>query len=199
MGVNLKNLDRNIIIDSEINSDLKNDICNKLMDFSKKSFKPINIYLSTNGGCFYNGLGIIDTVNLIRKYGIRINMIASGTIFSMGAIIFLSNPKKYRFITKNTTVLIHEIRGTIEGTHNVINSENDEITRLNKKMQKIILSNLNISKKYLLKKINNKEWYLDYKEFIKLGGGKLLNSPKNLLSAKEKKKLKLLKKLEKMN
>lgn len=67
--------------------------------------KPINLYITSNGGLVYQVLGAIDT---IRGMKVPVHTICKGFVASAGTLLSLAGKK--RFITESSYMLIHELR-----------------------------------------------------------------------------------------
>jgi ATP-dependent Clp protease protease subunit len=67
--------------------------------------KPINLYITSNGGLVYQVFSAIDT---IRGMKVPVNTICKGFVASAGTLLSLAG--KRRFITESSYMLIHELR-----------------------------------------------------------------------------------------
>lgn len=67
--------------------------------------KPINLYITSNGGYVYQVFSAIDT---IRGMKVPVNTIAKGFVASAGTLLSLAGKKRY--ITESSYMLIHELR-----------------------------------------------------------------------------------------
>jgi len=67
--------------------------------------KPINLYITSNGGLVYQVFGAIDT---IRGMKVPVNTICKGFVASAGTLLSLAGKKRY--ITESSYMLIHELR-----------------------------------------------------------------------------------------
>ena len=67
--------------------------------------KPINLYITSNGGLVYQVFGAIDT---IRGMKVPVHTICKGFVASAGTLLSLSGGKRY--ITESSYMLIHELR-----------------------------------------------------------------------------------------
>jgi len=68
--------------------------------------KPIKLYITTNGGYIYQVFGAIDTIQYME---VPVHTICKGMVASAGTLLSLSGKKRY--ITPNSYMLIHELRG----------------------------------------------------------------------------------------
>lgn len=128
----------------------------------------IVIYLSTYGGVVYDGLAIYDLLKDMQKE-YEIDLICSGKIMSMGAIIMLAVDKDHRFAYKNTTFMIHQLASLTMGKLGDMKQDMNECERLENLMSDIILSNTKITKKQLTDVYDKKkDWYFSAEEAQKL-------------------------------
>lgn len=67
--------------------------------------KPINLYITSNGGLVYQVFGVIDT---IRGMKVPVHTICKGFVASAGTLLSLAGKKRY--ITESSYMLIHELR-----------------------------------------------------------------------------------------
>ena len=67
--------------------------------------KPINLYITSNGGLVYQVFGAIDT---IRGMKVPVHTICKGFVASAGTLLSLAGEKRY--ITESSYMLIHELR-----------------------------------------------------------------------------------------
>lgn len=67
--------------------------------------KPINLYITSNGGLVYQVFGAIDT---IRGMKVPVHTICKGFVASAGTLLSLAGKKRY--ITPSSYMLIHELR-----------------------------------------------------------------------------------------
>lgn len=67
--------------------------------------KPINLYITSNGGLVYQVFGAIDT---IRGMKVPVHTICKGFVASAGTLLSLAG--KRRYITESSYMLIHELR-----------------------------------------------------------------------------------------
>jgi ATP-dependent Clp protease protease subunit len=105
--------ERIIFIGSPINDEVANAIIAQLLFLDKEDPKSdIVMYINSPGGVIYDGLAIIDTMNLIKP---DIVTIAIGNSASMATVILASGTKGKRFALPNATVHMHQPLGGAEG------------------------------------------------------------------------------------
>lgn len=133
-------MDRNIfLIDFEQKS--INDHVKRIIEINEydneqdnifKNYKkqPIKIFISSFGGGVYPTISLIDIMAISKT---PINTYSLGYTMSAGTITFLMGNE--RFITKNSTIMVHQLS---YGTNSIfIQSQQEQLTQ-NKIMQKIV-------------------------------------------------------------
>ena len=111
---------------------------------------PIYLHINSYGGSVFDALSIIDTISNVPVYSIE------GCAASAATLISVVCNKRY--ITKNSYMLIHELRSGIWGKYSEIEEEYENLTSLMDTLFSIYQENTNIKNqktlKNLLKKIH---------------------------------------------
>jgi ATP-dependent protease ClpP protease subunit len=102
--------------------------------------KPLKIFINSNGGEIFAAIPIIDA---IINSPIPIYTYIEGMSASAASLISMVGHK--RFITKNSFMLIHELRGGVEGTYSNILDEKENCDKI-----------MTVIKRTYLNKTNNK-------------------------------------------
>ncbi len=89
--------------------------------------KPLKIYINSNGGDVFAAIPLIDA---ITNCTIPIHTYIEGIAASSASLISMAGHK--RFITKNSFMLIHELRTGVEGTYSNIVDEKENCDKLMK-------------------------------------------------------------------
>ena len=97
--------------------------------------KDIQIYLNSPGGSVYAGLGIYDTMQIVRP---NVATICTGMAASMGAVLMCAGEKGKRTALKHSRVMIHQPLGGAEGQASDIEITAREIQKLKKELYEII-------------------------------------------------------------
>ena len=74
--------------------------------------KDIQIYINSPGGSVYAGLGIYDTMQIIKP---DVATICTGMAASMGAVLLVAGEKGKRSALKHSRVMIHQPSGGAQG------------------------------------------------------------------------------------
>jgi len=102
---------------------------------SVDSSKDIQIYLNSPGGSVYAGLGIYDTMQLIRP---DVATICTGMAASMGAVLLTAGAAGKRSALKHSRVMIHQPMGGAQGQASDIEITAREIAKLKEELYTII-------------------------------------------------------------
>ncbi|YCJ91523.1 MAG: ClpP family protease [Candidatus Karelsulcia muelleri] len=134
-------MDRIIFLGSPIDDQIANIIQAQLLFLqSLNSKKDIQIYINSPGGSVYSGLGIYDTMQIVKP---EISTICTGIAASMAAILLCSGKKGKRFILKHSRVLIHQPIGYAKGQSSDMEITVREILKLKEELNKIISEHTN--------------------------------------------------------
>jgi ATP-dependent Clp protease protease subunit len=177
--VDKKAENRRLILSNTIDSDNIPPLIEKILEFNfnddelsseyknyNRNDYPIELYISTFGGCAYSGLSLFDIIEASKT---PVYTIGTGCVMSMGLIIFLAGHK--RFTTNYCTFMYHEATCFLYDKLESIHNDMDHLDRLQKDIiDSIVVKNTNIKRKKLnsVKKLK-KEWYITAKEAIDLG------------------------------
>lgn len=120
---------RVIMLDGEVNDQSASLITAQLLYL--EAVDPdadISLYINSPGGSVSAGMGIIDTMNLIKP---DVVTIGCGMSASMGAVILTSGTKGKRYVLPHGEVMIHQPLGGTQGqaTDIVLTAEHIKNTR----------------------------------------------------------------------
>jgi ATP-dependent Clp protease protease subunit len=129
-------MDRIIFMGTAINDQVANIIQAQLLFLeSTDSTKDIQIYINSPGGSVYAGLGIYDTMQLIKP---DVATICTGMAASMGAVLLCAGEKGKRSGLTHSRVMIHQPLGGAQGQASDIEITTREILTLKEELYKII-------------------------------------------------------------
>ena len=118
-------MDRIIFVGTQIDDDVANVIQAQLLYLQSLDDKAdISLYLNTPGGLVSAGLGIYDTMQIIKP---NVNTICTGLAASMGSILLAAG--KERSILPHAKVMIHQPLGGAMGQASDIIIEAEEIRK----------------------------------------------------------------------
>jgi ATP-dependent Clp endopeptidase proteolytic subunit ClpP len=96
--------------------------------------KPLKIYINSNGGEIFAAIPLIDA---IKNCSLPVHTYIEGIAASAASLISMAGHK--RFITKNSFMLIHELRTGVEGKYSDIMDEKENCDKLMGVIKKIYL------------------------------------------------------------
>lgn len=106
---------RRLFLCDAIDSDTANDIIRKLWYLeSKAPGEPILLVINSPGGAIDAGFAIWDQIKMVTS---PVSTLITGLAASMGSILSLVAPKKRRFATPRSRIMVHQPRlsGVIQG------------------------------------------------------------------------------------
>ncbi len=129
-------MDRIIFLGTGITDQVANIIQAQLLFLeSTDSSKDIQIYINSPGGGVYAGLGIYDTMQLIKP---NVATICTGMAASMGAVLLCAGEKGKRSGLTHSRVMIHQPVGGAHGQASDIEITAKEILTLKEELYNII-------------------------------------------------------------
>lgn len=96
-----------------------------------KTFLPVLI--DSFGGEVYNALGMYD---ILRNFDCDVITVVIGKAMSAGTILFCAGD--YRYISENSTIMIHQVSSIGWGKEEEFRNESEEVTRLNDILFKLL-------------------------------------------------------------
>ena len=98
---------RTILYSGEIEADKSRDVVRKMLEFEAKDpGEPIIMKISSSGGSALDGLTIVETMRTITS---PVMTFCLGYAFSMALVILSAGEPGYRFCTRGSWVMIHQI------------------------------------------------------------------------------------------
>ena len=129
-------MDRIIFLGAPINDDVANIVQAQLLFLeSSDPDKDIQIYINSPGGSVSAGLGIYDTMQLVRC---DVATICTGLAASMGAVLLTAGAKGKRSALPHSRVMIHQPLGGVEGQASDIEITAREILRTKRELFDIL-------------------------------------------------------------
>jgi len=105
--------ERIIFLGDEINETTANLIIAQLLFLdSDDSKSDINLYINSPGGSVYDGLAILDTMNLVKA---DVATFGVGLQASMAAVLLASGAKGKRFMLPHAKTMIHQVSSGTKG------------------------------------------------------------------------------------
>ncbi len=132
---------RIIYLGTPVNDDVSNSVVSQLLYLGwENPDEDIYLYINSPGGSVLDGMAIYDTMQLIKP---DVHTVCLGKAASMGAVLLSGGAKGKRFCTRNSTVLIHQVMGGIQGSASDIEITAQEILRLRERLNTILSENCN--------------------------------------------------------
>src|SRR5210317_2308850 len=129
-------MDRIIFMGTTINDQVANIIQAQLLFLeSTDASKDIQIYINSPGGGVYAGLGIYDTMQLIKP---DVATICTGMAASMAAVLLCAGEKGKRSGLTHSRVMIHQPMSGAQGQASDIEITTREILKLKQELYTII-------------------------------------------------------------
>ena len=129
-------MDRIIFLGTGINDQVANIVQAQLLFLeSTDASKDIQIYINSPGGSVYAGLGIYDTMQVIKP---DVATICTGMAASMGAVLLCAGAKGKRSGLTHSRVMIHQPLGGAQGQASDIEITAREILKLKDELYQII-------------------------------------------------------------
>ena len=167
---------RELFLCEEVEGDNIRDLIKEILNINKrdkecaenlKDYKrePISLYINTCGGSVYDGLALMNAMNISKT---PINTIAIGSVMSMGLPIYLSGDKRYT--TEYATFMYHDIAGDMGGKLSHIKERSEEWERIRAVCNQVVCKNTSITKADIEDMLDRKlDIYVDSEEALKLG------------------------------
>ena len=130
---------RIIYLGTPVDDDVSNAVVSQLLYLGwENPDEDIYLYINSPGGSVLDGMAIYDTMQLIKP---DVATICIGKAASMGAVLLSGGTKGKRYCTANSTVLIHQVMGGIQGSASDIEITAQEILRLRQRLNTILSEN----------------------------------------------------------
>ena len=100
--------------------------------------KDIFLYINSPGGSVTAGMAIFDTMNYIKS---DVSTICTGMAASMGAFLLAAGAKGKRFALPNSTIMIHQPLGGVQGQASDIKIHTEYLLKIKEKLNKILSEN----------------------------------------------------------
>jgi len=131
-------MDRIIFLGTQINDEVANIVQAQLLFLeSVDASKDIQIYINSPGGVVYSGLGIYDTMQIIKP---DVATICTGMAASMAAVLLCAGAKGKRSALRHSRVMIHQPLGGAQGQATDMEITLKQILMLKDELYQIIAS-----------------------------------------------------------
>ncbi len=124
--------ERIVFLGQQVNDEIANLVVAQLLYLEAEDpEKDIYLYINSPGGSVSAGMGMFDTMNLIRP---DVCTICIGLAASMGAFLLSAGSKWKRMSLPNSRIMIHQPLGGAQGQATDIEIQAKEILYLKKKL-----------------------------------------------------------------
>lgn len=129
-------MDRIIFLSTDVNDYTATVVQGQLLYLdSVDSGKDVSIYINSPGGSVTAGLGLYDTMQIIKS---DVSTICIGMAASMAAVLLVAGQKGKRFALPHSRVMIHQPLGGVQGQASDIEITAREILKYKKELYGII-------------------------------------------------------------
>jgi len=129
-------MDRIIFLSTDVNDYTATVVQGQLLYLdSVDSGKDVSIYINSPGGSVSAGLGLYDTMQIIKS---DVSTICIGMAASMAAVLLVAGEKGKRFALPHSRVMIHQPLGGVQGQASDIEITAREILKYKKELYGII-------------------------------------------------------------
>ena len=131
--------DRIIFLADEVNDQTASLVVAQLLFLEAQDpDKDISLYINSPGGSVTAGMAIYDTMNFIKC---DVSTICIGMAASMGAFLLSSGAKGKRIALPNSTIMIHQPLGGMQGQASDIKIHTDYLLNTKQKLNEILAAN----------------------------------------------------------
>ena len=159
-------MDRIIFLGTGIDDQVANIVTAQLLFLeSSDASKDIQIYINSPGGSVYAGLGIYDTMQIIKP---DVSTICTGMAASMGAVLLVAGEKGKRSALKHSRVMIHQPSGGAQGVASDMEINLREMLKLKKELYDIIANHSGQTYEWV-EKASDRDYWMTSSEAKKYG------------------------------
>lgn len=158
--------ERIVFLGTPITDQVANLIIAQLLYLEREdSDKDISLYINCPGGVISAGLGIYDTMQLIRC---DVSTICVGLAASMGTILLAAGADKKRYALPNSTIHMHQAVGGAQGQAADIEIAAREIMRLQEMIRNILVKHTGQSMEKVIHD-TDRDFYLNPEQAVEYG------------------------------
>ena len=159
-------MDRIILLNEVIDSYTATSIIGQLLFLEKQDeTAAVTIYINSPGGSISDGFAIYDVMNKVKC---PIITICTGMAASMAAFLLSSGTKGKRYALPNSTIMVHQPLGGVQGQATDIAIMANRIISLKHKMYNILAQNTGMEYKDVAQACD-RDTYLSPEEASQLG------------------------------
>lgn len=153
-------MDRILFLGTGVDDQVANIITAQLLFLeSVDATKDIQMYINSPGGSVYAGLGIYDTMQIIKP---DVATICTGMAASMGAVLMCAGEKGKRSALQHSRVMIHQPSGGAQGVASDMEINLREMLKIKKELNEIIAQHSGQSYEWVVKASDRDYWMTSY-------------------------------------
>lgn len=157
--------DRILYFGSAVTEETCNVAIAQLLFLDSVNENRINIYINSTGGSVIHGLGLIDTMNIMKS---PISTTCVGMAASMGAVLLSCGEKGNRYVLPHSRVMIHQVSSGMRGVLSDMRIELEQTERCEQDIYKILAENTNKSVEEIRALCDRDNWFIG-QEAVDLG------------------------------
>jgi ATP-dependent Clp protease, protease subunit len=158
--------ERIVMLNMPINDQVANVIISQLLYLDREDpDKDISLYINSPGGSVTAGLGIYDTMQLIRP---DVSTICLGLAASMATILLTAGAKGKRYALPHATIHMHQVLSGAQGQAADIVIAAKEVMRLDELIRSIIVKHTG-QPMDKVQHDTDRDFYLNAKQAIEYG------------------------------
>ena len=139
----------------------------QLLWAAKFGLERVELIINSPGGHVTSCLAIVDVMNAIST---RVETTVIGEAYSAAGIIAINGERGYRRATKNASIMLHDIRGGMGGTHGDMDIYVKQMERQRGQLLDIIeTSSIGMTKSQIEQKFLTKDFYMTPTEAMDYG------------------------------
>lgn len=140
-------------------------VIDKYQSDSAYDREPIELYISSFGGSGYDVISVIDQIENLKA---PVHTYLYGKAMSAGFLLFMVGCQ--RFISRNSTLMLHQLSGVCAGTYQDMKEQLEEYERMQQRVEDLIMLHTHVEEE-LLEAIRESKYnlYLDAEEAIEMG------------------------------
>lgn len=156
---------RIIFLGDEIDSTVANIVISQLLYMEANGDDIITMYINSPGGSIPDGLGIYDTMQIIKP---EIKTVCVGMAASMASVLLCAGSKGERCILPNGEVLIHQPSGGTIGTAADMTIDVERINKMKNRLYNILSKHTEQSVEKIIGD-SQRDFWLDAKQALDYG------------------------------
>lgn len=139
--------------------------------------EDLMIRIDSYGGSVHWGMQMIQE---LETSGLKVSCVVDTKAMSMGFFLLESDACQQRLMTTRSTLMVHEPWTQTRGNATQLEETAKRLRTLGNSMLNMAIERMSICKDEILKKVDNKEWHMDYEEALDVGAIDDVISPSDL-------------------